>query len=67
MVGDKVIDGLTLNVVTALLVPSLTSRVYAPPGIDGTTNHVVKLYALAPVVGTVVEPNVVPGVASKLA
>lgn len=43
MAGDNDIDGTTVNVANALLTPSPNSIVYAPPGIDGTMNHVVRL------------------------
>lgn len=66
VVGEIDIDGTTVNVVNALLTPSPNSTVYGPPGIDGTINHVVRLKAFAPVVGTVVEPKVLGPCASKL-
>lgn len=43
VVGESIIDGTTVNVVNALLTPSPNSIVYAPPVIDGTMNHVVRL------------------------
>jgi len=43
VVGVKVIEVAMVNVSCALLTPSLSSRVYGPPGICGTMNQVVKL------------------------
>lgn len=65
VVTDKPISDITVNVVVAVLAPSLTSRVYVPAGIAGTINHVVRLYAFVPVVGDAVAPKVVPGVTNR--
>ena len=68
VVGDRLMEVFTVNVVEASLIPpvSLSNRVYGPAGNVGTMNQVVKLYAFVPVVRGVCEPNVVPGVANRL-
>jgi len=43
VVGVSVIEDVTVNNVVVLLVPSLSSKVYCPAGIDGTMNQVVTL------------------------